>query len=378
MSNFDDEDLLQQTLDDVEDKLFFQDTSEMTTKEYKACILQLLRVQQGSKSIFSSNETSLKEYDSNLWRFLLTSYYISHCFQNCSADMNDEPDLTARQQIRERFLKQALTHMKAFDDKMLQFKIIPNAKMRIFNDNLNGGSNSDAFEQMMNARDLKIQRMKIQKERSEQLKLIHDEVRHLTSRRDQNDQDVQKLVPLQRKFATLMFHQALDDCKEQYAHIQQELQMIEMFIQRSKDSHEQTRQQQRQMLSQQRAPSKQTFQNVKQLSRSDSTDRTIKHLESMGVRAINLEEQTNQRQEIIDRMFAPFNPATKTLEEFAEEEMRNLHERQERTKQVEDERKRKEAEKKDPDEETDEEVQEKRNWDDWKDDNPKGAGNLKR
>jgi immunoglobulin-binding protein 1 len=381
MSDFDDEDILIQRLDEIEDKLFYRGENErsLQTADYKQCILQLLRIQQGTKSMFSSNEASLKEYDPQLWRLLLTSYYISYCFQNCNADMNEEPSIAVRQQIREKFLNQALTHMRAFDEKMLQYKLIPDVKMRIFNDDLqNSASSTDSFQQVMMSRDVKIQRMKITKERKEKLKELHDKLRTISRKSDISDSDKENIRPFQKQYATLMFHQSLDDCKTEYPSIKQEIQMIKMFLERNNDPQLQQQRQRQQVLSQQQVPSQQTFQNVKKLSYSDSTDQTVQKLANMGINAINIEDRTNQRQEVVERMFRPFNPATMSLDEFAEQEMRDLFERQERQKVVDEERKRKDAEKKDPDDDTEEELLEKRRWDDWKDDNPKGSGNLLR
>jgi hypothetical protein len=176
----------------------------------------------------------------------------------------------------------------------------------------------------------------------------------------------------------LSFHRALDDCKHSYPTLKQELEFVKMDQQRSKEPAQQLEQYRKESLEKQQIPSGQTFQTFKQLSRNDTTDQTIQKLASMGMQAINLEDRMNARQEIVDRMFRPFNPPTMSLEEYAEQEMKELKERTEKKKIIDEERKRKEAQKKDPDEETEEELYEKRRWDDWKDDRVKGSGNLNR
>lgn len=76
-----------------------------------------------------------------------------------------------------------------------------------------------------------------------------------------------------------------------------------------------------------------------------------------------------------ENVFKPHNMPTMTLDEFAAKEMAYAKEQEEKQKQY-------NAEKPDSDSE-DEKVSEmktyqKREWDDWKDDHPKGSGNRKK
>jgi len=75
------------------------------------------------------------------------------------------------------------------------------------------------------------------------------------------------------------------------------------------------------------------------------------------------------------QVFQPsWNQPTMSLQEYAEMEMKMAEEREERGRAA--ERKRKEKEENETEEERDErEAMEKRKWDNWKDDNPKGSGN---
>lgn len=394
--SIDDDEILLATLDDIETKLFYngEDDSSpyvtITTDDYKKMILKLLRIQQATSSLFSQNETSLKEYDAHLWRFLLTPYYLSLCFQNCHASPSEEPDAAVRAQIREKYLNQSLVHMRVFDEKMFQFKIIPKASMRIFyqeslsddgnDDESNASSSLKQQKDPFALRNEKLMKFKIEKERKEQLKLLRRAILDLTtsSRNELTEQDREKLTPLYKRYTTLMFHQALDECKSSYPMLKQELEFVRLTKSRANDPMYQMQQERVQQMNQQSVPSKQTFQNMKKLSQSDSTEQTIQKLAGMGIQAINMEDRMNVKQEVIDRMFRPFNPPTVSLEEFAEREVQDMHERSERQRRAEEENRRKQEAKKDPDEETDEELLEKRRWDDWKDDNVKGAGNLNR
>lgn len=375
----DDDDLLLANIDEIETKLFYNEHESVSTDEYKKMILKLLRIQQATASLFSHNETSLREYDTHLWRFLLTPYYLSVCFQNCHPSPSDEPDAAVRAQIREKYLNQALTHMRVFDEKMLQFKIIPKATMRIFYD---GTASSDSTSTVQKdpfaARSEKLMRFKIEKERREQLQQLRSAITDLTSRNDQNDQDREKLAPLYKKYNTLMFHQSLDECKTSYPMLKQELEFVKMSHARANDPLHQIQQQRLQQLNQQSVPSKQTFQKIKKLSHTDTTEQTMQKLAGMGIQTINIEDRMNMRQDVVDKMFKPFNPPTVSLEEFAEQEVRDMQERSMRSQRAEEENRRKQEEKQDPDEDSHEELMEKRRWDDWKDDNVKGAGNLKR
>ncbi|KAL9653918.1 hypothetical protein ABK040_012976 [Willaertia magna] len=84
----------------------------------------------------------------------------------------------------------------------------------------------------------------------------------------------------------------------------------------------------------------------------------------------------NKKDQLRNQVFGPYvPPPTKTIEEFAREEMENLRIREEKEKSQQKEKK--EEDELNSDEE-EEELKKKRNWDDWKDDNPKGSGNLKR
>jgi immunoglobulin-binding protein 1 len=67
-----------------------------------------------------------------------------------------------------------------------------------------------------------------------------------------------------------------------------------------------------------------------------------------------------------------------SLEEFAEEEMKKLRVQGKKQKEQEMMEQQKLEKQTDPDEETDEDILKKREWDDWKDWHPKGMGNMKK
>nr|CAG4712343.1 unnamed protein product [Naegleria fowleri] len=81
------------------------------------------------------------------------------------------------------------------------------------------------------------------------------------------------------------------------------------------------------------------------------------------------------RENMKDKVFGSYvPPPTMSIEEFARIEMEELHQRHEREKQQAQQQKKKEE---DETEEDEEELKKKRAWDDWKDDNVKGSGNLR-
>lgn len=81
----------------------------------------------------------------------------------------------------------------------------------------------------------------------------------------------------------------------------------------------------------------------------------------------------SQRQQVLNQVFMNRNPPTKSLDEFAQEEMKKLQIQSDKEKQ-------KKEEKKDSDdeEEQDKKTMKDREFDDWKDWHPRGMGNMKK
>ncbi|KAG2370691.1 hypothetical protein C9374_008962 [Naegleria lovaniensis] len=86
--------------------------------------------------------------------------------------------------------------------------------------------------------------------------------------------------------------------------------------------------------------------------------------------------QRTIRENMKDKVFGSYvPPPTMSIEEFARQEMEELHQRHEREKlQAQQQTKKKED---DETEEDEEELKKKRAWDDWKDDHVKGSGNMR-
>jgi immunoglobulin-binding protein 1 len=93
---------------------------------------------------------------------------------------------------------------------------------------------------------------------------------------------------------------------------------------------------------------------------------------------IQIPIESNMKQKIFSEVFMDRNPATMSLEEFAEEEMKKLRVQGKKQKEQEMMEQQKLEKQTDPDEETDEDILKKREWDDWKDWHPKGMGNMKK
>jgi hypothetical protein len=85
-----------------------------------------------------------------------------------------------------------------------------------------------------------------------------------------------------------------------------------------------------------------------------------------------------QKQDLIESVFSMGNRGpTMTLDEFADIEIKNMQKIEEQQK-IAQAREQREAEKdQDKDEQTDKKTYKDREWDDWKDDHEKGAGNKK-
>lgn len=81
------------------------------------------------------------------------------------------------------------------------------------------------------------------------------------------------------------------------------------------------------------------------------------------------------RQQKLQEMFTERNPPTKSLAEYAEEEMRDLRLREASDQEAKKQREVPEHEQ-DRDEHVDRETYKAREWDDWKDANPRGMGRL--
>jgi len=86
------------------------------------------------------------------------------------------------------------------------------------------------------------------------------------------------------------------------------------------------------------------------------------------------------RQKILSEVFIDRNPPTKSLEQFAKEEMERMKIQQDAEKNTLDSKKTLLANSKNEDllKQLDEKTKKDREWDDWKDDHPKGMGNMKR
>lgn len=85
---------------------------------------------------------------------------------------------------------------------------------------------------------------------------------------------------------------------------------------------------------------------------------------------INVQLPENIRSEV----FKNRNPTTMTMEEFAEMQMKHMHEHQEKA-ELHEHKKKMEDDDIDKDSVADKQTMKDREWDDWKDDHPKGSGN---
>ena len=85
------------------------------------------------------------------------------------------------------------------------------------------------------------------------------------------------------------------------------------------------------------------------------------------------------KEELQSRVFQPgFSQPTMTLEEFGEKEKGRMMEMEKQQKIAAEMNKAEEDEDSDKDEKSDRKTMKDRSWDDWKDENEKGAGNKKR
>lgn len=86
-----------------------------------------------------------------------------------------------------------------------------------------------------------------------------------------------------------------------------------------------------------------------------------------------------QRQDLIETVFQPgVAGPTMRLEEYAEEYQKVMNDMEEKNKRAQAREQAKQDRDPDKDEVSDEQTLKDREWDDWKDDHEKGAGNKKR
>lgn len=162
---------------------------------------------------------------------------------------------------------------------------------------------------------------------------------------------------------------AIIDALEQFSFIEQEIQMLNFAL-------EQGPALQQQQGKQQPFAQQQQSSNLKMIpldkNASQQLQTTIIPFGQNGGKAIRF--LPNQKQQIIENMFKNPNPPTMSLDEFADEEYHAMLEREEKEKAA---KKQQEAEADSDDEKmVDKKTYKDRDWDDWKDANPKGMGNM--
>ncbi|KAL0483912.1 immunoglobulin-binding protein [Acrasis kona] len=387
-----DEEDLSRIFDETRDK-YLNDVEEngINDKEtINKLIYNLVRcntygVQQND--LFSSNE-ELSEVPANHLKYLMIPYLMG-CLFNKVQDINNPSN-------RIKHINQSISQHAKFIKDLYKYNLVEKRDQ----DELNKLVKDDDQEQddsttsntlskrapnltsSMNDRDSKIDRLRRKVQVQKQLKAVEERKKALATSKDATSNT---LDDLEREYTlTLISHSILDSI-DQIKLSLQEIDMLQFALKQNLGSMLRAGNSRQEVP--QNAP-KPTMVKITGMDTEQQRMGVVNDLQRKGISASLLPQPQptaqdalanrvmrnyQERERIRQNVFGEFNPPTAGLEEFVEQEMHDVHVREAKEKAA---KEREAARDMESESEIDLETYKAREWDDWKDANPKGKGRL--
>jgi len=310
-------------------------------------------------SLYSSNET-IEDVSTKSLRFLALEHFLAMALVNLPAG-------PGKMQERKANINRSLALWSAFLGKLEQMELLSNEEVREYNDLL---EEVDIDKPMLApSRDAKIARFKAKQQAKNEMGRLQAmrERRNRCGVAAEEEMDGHNEESMER---TIVIHELSvhkEEAFENWSQSKRELPMIEMMVKMEEDRQRTERHRGATPVQDQRPPPR----SAKPLQLTHITKDAAGRLQV-------------KRDEIRSKVFRPgWNQPTMTLEELGEREYQQAIEREERQKQAESQRanapRRYEDLVRDGMEDNAELVDASakldREWDDWKDANPRGSGN---
>ena len=300
--------------------------------------LERARQSIAAADLVSDNE-ELDEVQTNVLKFFLVEFYLSNVHQEWS--VNDP-------QERKRHLVLSIGCGEQFLFKMDQLGLLSELQRKLLR-------NKDLMLSAQEARAHKIENFKRRKELEAKIKLVS--LRREKLIKESNvAEDVEEV---DREFYITLLEESIEQCFAQIGINRQEIQMLEMMLARREA-----------------IDSGKPVDDLKEAPKSRPSvykvgcPHDIEQIKIPSRSGASIDELVRKRRDVRETVFRNPNPATMTLDEFAEREMARMNISQQGGAIVEQE-----EEDSDDDAVSDRKTLKARNWDNWKDDNERGIGN---